>query len=250
VKVELEVPAAVLIGTAPFLRALEAAEYAWAHNKMTLVHGWPGTGKTTAARAIVAQHPERACLITLDYAPNPTAVVNEALTALTGVAHHESGSRGRTKLLELLADDPKLLIFDELHLVESTRNIELIRALHQRLGLPIVLAGDHRVGSRLVGSPQIMRRIHRPCWMAPLETADIVAILPRFHNIYGDASAELISEIDARYGHGNLGNWSKFTVRAVDECARRGLATIDLALSKKIISEESTFAVHGHARSR
>ncbi len=248
--VELEVPSAAVILTRPFQDAFAAAEYARRYRKMTLIHGWPGTGKTTVARAIVAKYPEQTCLITLDSAPNPTAVVNETLTALTGVPHHERLTHGRAMLLDMLSEDPKLLIFDELHLVESTRNIELIRALHQRLRLPTVLAGDHRVSNRLGGSPQIMRRIHRASWMAPLDTADLLTILPRFHKIYKDADPELITEVDSRYGHGNLGNWSKFTVRAIDECARQGLTTIDRAVSSKIRHEESNFAVSGHARPR
>jgi hypothetical protein len=86
--------------------------------------------------------------------------------------------------------------------------------------------------------------------MGPLDTTVMQEILPRFHAIYGSASPELIASVDARYGHGNLGNWSKFTVRALDECARRGLATIDLAVSDKIIREETEFSVAGHARPR
>ncbi len=248
--VELEVPAAAVIRTRAFQSAFEAVEYARRYDKMTLIHGWPGTGKTTVARAIVARYPGETCLITLDSAPNPTAVVNEALTALTGVAHHERLSPGRTLLLDLLAEHPKLLIFDELHLVESTRNIELIRALHQRARIPIVLAGDHRVGDRLGESPQIMRRIHRACWMAPLETAHLLCVLPQFHAIFKAASPQLLADVDSRYGHGNLGNWSKFTVRAIDECARHGLTTVDGAISEKIIQEESRFSATAHARPR
>jgi hypothetical protein len=41
------------------------------------------------------------------------------------------------------------------------------------------------------------------------------------HPIYRGVSKKLLRDVDSRCGGGNLGNWAKFSVEAVDLCEER-----------------------------
>lgn len=237
IAIDLEVPGAVVINT----RFLEQAQARWEfivrNNRIGLFYGLSGCGKTTAAQAAQACYPG-ACSISLQE-PTPKSIANDTLSELTGVQHWEQRARASVLLIERILDaPPPLLVYDELHLSRSVQNIEFIRGLHMRVRIPILLVGDQSVIARLRKSAQIMRRIYRPCWFGALTRADILDLIPQWHPIYANADPSVIDFIDDKHADGNLGNWSKLTLGAIEECQREGVDTITQRIAEKVISLE------------
>ncbi len=206
--------------------------------------GPSGCGKSTAAQVAKLRYPGT-CAMSLEAEPTPKSIANDVLAELTGVLHWETRTKARLLLVEMLTEDPRpLLIFDELHLSRSLQNIEFIRGIHMRLKIPVLLVGDHGVYKRL--SPQIRRRIYRPAWFTNLPSPDIQALIPNWHPIYKDADPAVIEYINAKHADGNLGNWSKITVGAIEECQQESLDTITLPIAKKVIQLEPFRASGAH----
>jgi hypothetical protein len=193
------------------------------HRALSVVTGPAGTGKTTAMNYAARQH--GGIKLELVGTPSPYVIVNGFLRVLTGVPHDETAQAGAELLIELLcerSDDERFLYVDEVQLNESLRNVEFVRRIAERSRTPTVLVGGEQMKARIAKSPQIVRRVFRPTFFEGLPIDQILDVIPKMHPIYHGVSKKLLPYVDSRCGDGNLGNWAKFSVEAVDLSEERG----------------------------
>ena len=82
-------------------------------------------------------------------------------------------------------------------------------------------------------------RVWRRVEFAPLSTAQVVEIMPRFHEIYAEADGEVLAFVDDYFGHGNFRNWAGFTASAAGVCETHGITTLTEEVARAV------FALHG-----
>lgn len=232
-----------MLNTRYFAQAQDNVDAIVHHRRLSLFYGIPGAGKSVAAQAACDRYEGYGCYLEIDASPNPKSIANDMLQAITGVPHQETRFKARQQLVEHLADEPRFLILDEIHLSRSVENIDFVRVLHMRVGVPILLVGDHRVRERLGRSPQIVRRIRRPTFFQALSSDDVLTTIPHFHPIYAEADPDLIARLDQRFCEGNLGNWSKLTEDAADACAQQGEKTITGQIAAQALSLQGDWRI-------
>jgi len=87
-------------------------------------------------------------------------------------------------------------------------------------------------------------RIFRRVICTPLSPAQVCALLPRFHPIYGGVSADVLLFVDDHFAHGNLRDWAAFTATAAGLCRAAGTGRVDEQIAR------NAFALHGGVRAR
>lgn len=171
-------------------------------------------------------------------------IVNGFLEELTGVEHDEKTHRGAKLLIELLRErnnEELFLYVDEVQLNESVRNVETVRVISERSRTPAILVGSDEMRARIEQSAQIVRRVYRPTFFGPLPSKHVVEAIPGLHPIYEGVATKLLRYVDSRAGGGNLGNWAKFSVDAVDLCDERGERRLTREIAEEVIRRMGGF---------
>ena len=222
---------------------------------MGAVHGQAGLGKTFAVEAALARRTSQvtACWVSFPSRPTMRLVAATLLGELS--AEPAAGRRDRfalsAELLEQLADHrghdgrERLVVVDEAQQL-NRECIEFLRWLHDHrlTRFALLLVGGDGTWQVLSREPMLRSRIYRRVICTPLSPAQVCALLPRFHPIYGGVSADVLLFVDDHFAHGNLRDWAAFTATAAGLCRAAGTGRVDEQIAR------NAFAPHGGVRAR
>lgn len=113
-----------------------------------LLYAQAGTGKTTTIRHYAQQYPD-VILIEVDVTDTPSVLLKNIAKK---IGTSTSGSLNDIKegILEKLTDSGRMIIVDEAEQL-STKSLEILRRLHDKAGIGLVLVGMPRLLSNLLG---------------------------------------------------------------------------------------------------
>lgn len=196
---------------------------------MAAVYGEAGLGKTFAVERAV----RKVTLLPhvwLEFPsdPSPRYVATKLLQALTGVRQDDTLYRQTDELIELLAEEPRVVVFDEAQHLRY-RAVEYIRHLwdERQTQVTMIFVGGNGCWDVLSKHPMLEARIWRPVQLQPLTPEQVLKLMPKYHAIYNDCDETLIETVDDRFAHGNFRKWAAFTATAADICAERKLSKVD-----------------------
>lgn len=145
------------IATPTAKRTLESCGFAHAMNDMQLVIGDAGLGKTMALKEYAARHSN---VVMLEVDPTFSAkVLLTELCNLLGVTTGRNNNAMMTAVIEKLKGSDRLLIVDEAELL-TLNSLEILRRIHDKAGIGIVLAGMPRLRANLRGARGQYKQIY------------------------------------------------------------------------------------------
>lgn len=213
---------------------------------MGVIHGDAGLGKTYSVRSAL----ERLRGVDVSWFDFPgrtttKAVVQALLREITGIDHEGTRPRLELLLLDQLSGRPRVLVVDEAQRLYD-EIIEYLRHLYDRPNtrFALVLVGGNDCWSRVSSYPMVWSRVYRCIGFQPLSSDEVLRHVPRFHPVYGEVPPALIADIDAAFGHGNLRNWTKFTIDALALMRENDRD----ALSEDVV--QAIFALHASGAGR
>src|SRR6266581_9692500 len=145
--------------------------------------------------------------------PTMRQVTTTLLELITRVPSAERNRFYATALLiDELARRPRVVVIDEAQRL-NRECIECLRHLHDHPATTFALLlvrgdGCWEVLSR---EPMLRSRIYRRVTFRPLESREVLDVLPRYHRLYQHVDGELLLFIDDNFAHGNFRNWASFT---------------------------------------
>ncbi len=128
-------------------------------------------------------------------------------------------------------EDPRLvcIVVDECQKMRSTACPEVMRSLveHDSTSFSLMFVGGDGARAVLEGEPMLWSRMYRPVGFYPLDTDEVVEMLPVYcPSLYEGVKPELLEWIDIEHCQGRFRDWSSFTHRAqkvLKESRRRKL---------------------------
>lgn len=143
----------------PFVRttqandALSVIQFCHVHRQIGVIHAPAGLGKTASLKHYAREN-SWVRIITCVAGMSRRDVLNELADALKLVVRGSGGTILHA-VMEELDGSETILIFDEAqHL--SLKHYEMIRALHDRVGTPIVFVGTNDIIDRMTGRKNIV----------------------------------------------------------------------------------------------
>jgi Rad3-related DNA helicase len=210
---------------------------------MGVVHGTAGLGKTFAVEEAVVDWPDiQPYWLSFPSRPTMRLVAVTLLSLLTGGPSEERDRFRATAVLlaELARRQNILVVVDEAQRLNQ-ECIEYLRHLHDHptTRFTLLLVGGNGCWEVLSREPMLRSRIFRRVTFRPLQSREVVEVLPRYHRLYRDVTEELLLFIDDNFAHGNFRNWASFTRSASDLLGRRRRCHLDEAVARNI------FALYG-----
>jgi MoxR-like ATPase len=208
-RVELDHP---LVKTPSFQNAQTGMNSILKRNRIGLIDGPPGTGKTTFAQWAAERCGRPSAVATLPENPNPLDILRVAIIAVTG--HNPTGqnkSDMEAELIRSIAEWQGLLILDEVQNV-GLHGLTEARFIHDmtRPRFPLLLVG-WGASATVRGNRPLNERIRQRRFFRPLQGTDLFetvrAIDERFNNVPDD----LIRYADDKFGNGLLRRWVDIT---------------------------------------
>lgn len=192
---------------------------------MGVVHGQAGAGKTFAVEDAVAATGEHAVFLAFASRPTMRAIAEELCARLFDFEPGRAEQKNLARLLRARLDaEPVLTVVDEAQRL-NRECFEFLRYLHdpaeRGLGAParrspMLLVGGDQAWGVLAADPMLRSRVYRRVHVRRMRPEQVLAWIPRFHPLYADAPAELVSFVDHHCGHGLFRNWASFTRTALD----------------------------------
>lgn len=117
--------------------------------EIVVIYGEAGIGKTSALKAYAASNSD---VVLIESDPGYTAkVILEEVSKALGLGHHGSIHTLSERIIERLKDSGRLLLIDEAELL-PLRALEVLRRIHDKTGIGLVLSGMPRLIVNLRGS--------------------------------------------------------------------------------------------------
>lgn len=159
------------IATPTAKRILETCALAHAMNDIDLVIGEAGLGKTMALKHY-AESNENVIMIEVDPTFSARVLLAELCNVL-GVTTARNNHAMMTAIVEKLKGSDRLLIVDEAELL-TYKPLEMLRRIHDKAGIGIILAGMPRLRANLRGNRGQYRQLYSRVGLA----LDIKSSLP------------------------------------------------------------------------
>ncbi|WNF01372.1 ATP-binding protein [Streptomyces luomodiensis] len=211
---------------------------------MICVHGHVGLGKTFAINAACRKLAPGATRW-LQFAQSPNvAQIRAALWGaleLPGPAPVNTACTCDEQIGHALAGDFHLLLLDEVQHLGPTA-LEYIRSLwdandRTAKSLSIVFVGSGNIRQKVLHRPALYSRIHRWQQFSPLTTAEILTVIPTYHQLWKGAEEDLLFWIDDCAGHGCFRSWANLTVIIQDALDDDPNLTLSKDLVRRALSQ-------------
>jgi AAA domain len=239
----LNIPEARVLVTRNFLLAREAVLDAVTHRAIVAIHGLAGLGKSFAIAEALAGVTVPVKKVVVLSRPTERFVVAALWEVLTGLETRASRPQIALRLLPILAEEPRLLIFEEAQNLTKT-SFDDLRLLHDddRTQFGLIFDGGNGAWEVINREPMLKSRLARAVRFAPLSQEDILKLIPTYHPIYEGVSPELLTAIDNEVTRGHMRSWAVFTHNALQLCERAGKARIDDAVVRHTILQLADLA--------
>lgn len=139
---------AVFVATPTAQKMLDMLRLTHLTRENGLLYAQAGTGKTTTIKHYAQQYPDT-ILIEADVTDSPSVVL-KAIAKKIGASTAGSLNDIKEGILEKLTDSGRMIIVDEAEQL-STKSLEILRRLHDKAGIGLVLVGMPRLLSNLMG---------------------------------------------------------------------------------------------------
>lgn len=207
------------------------------HHAMGAVVGPTALGKTFSISYALETFDGPVVRMTFDSSPTPKQVADRLMLELTGRRGGATKFEISQRLLELLAERPRLVVVGEAQNLKRAC-FETLRYFHDDPNTTFALLFDGGDGcwEVLNKEPMLRSRIYRRVAFAPLTTKDVAEMLPHYHPIYSGADPDLLVAIDKAVARGRLREWAKFTHTASRICASMHAERIDRELAEMTVT--------------
>ncbi len=224
----LHIADARVLKTRHLLHTREAVMDAVTFEGMVAIHGPAGLGKSFAIAEAIAALSVPVVKVVVQSRPTERFVVAKLLEELTGSEAKGSRYRIQHQLLSLLAEEPRLVVFEEAQNLNKV-SFEDLRHLHddERTRFGLVFDGGNGAWEVIEREPMLKSRLSRGVRFSPLSQEDVLELIPTYHPIYTGASPALITRIDDEVTRGHMRSWAVFTHNALQLCRRTNTTRID-----------------------
>lgn len=208
-RLELDHP---LVKTPSFLNARSGMNSILKRNRIGLIDGPPGTGKTTFAQWAAERCGRPSAVATMPENPAPNDLLRIGIVAVTG--HNPFGhnkTEMEAELVAALAEWKGLLILDEIQNV-GLRGLTEARYIHDltRPQFPLLLVGWGASKTVRENRP-LNERIRQKRFFRPLHGEDLFTAVRAIDERFVDVPNDLIRYADDRYAKGLLRRWVNIT---------------------------------------
>ena len=204
-RLELDHP---LVKTPSFRNAQSAMNTILKRNRIGLIDGPPGTGKTTFAQWAAERCGRPSAVAAMPENPAPNDFLRVSIVAVTG--HNPTGhnkTEMEAELVAALAEWQGLLILDEIQNV-GLRGLTEARYIHDttRPRFPLLLVGWGASKTVRENKP-LSERIRQKRHFKPLTGTDLFETVRAIDERLSGVPDDVIRYADDRYAKGNLRRW-------------------------------------------
>lgn len=201
---------------------------------MGLVYGEPGLGKTQAIKWWAFKND--AILIRCNQMMSARWLLKEILDYMSEIKPY-SISDSFDEVIRNLILTPRVLIVDEIDYLTMDKNksIEILRDIHDKTNVPVVLVGMTNAHSRLKKFSHLYDRLSEIVKFERFSKADIKTIVKEFSEIE-------LTDCAIKYIYSNLNRFRQIVkvINKVETIAKaNGLSSIDEILIKEAIQNET-----------
>ena len=155
-------------------------------DRMMLVFGDPGLGKTESALWWTNRHGQGAVYIRTKKLMNGRWLLGEIIAELGESPAYRTEDRFR-QCQDILMDTDRVVILDEVdYLTKDARVIETVRDLHDICGNPWIFIGMDQADKKLKRYRHLWRRFSQVVKFSALDRADVAAVLAQICEIPAD----------------------------------------------------------------
>jgi hypothetical protein len=200
----------------------------WLGLEMATLVARAGSGKTTALKRLAAMNP---LVVLVSFAGWLTggALLREICFGVAGA--RPRATQACFELLErTLADQRRVIVVDESDRM-SLRHLNLLRDLHDRLCVPIVLAGEEPLRGKLAQERRLISRISHELVFQPVGPADLILFYQR--NLELEISPKIAGDL-ARHSQGDFRSVVKDGLRIERLMKANGLSEVTEDLVREI----------------
>lgn len=226
---------AAVVATEDLLDARDLIGEICTATAMGAIYGPAGTGKSFAVDEAVADLAETGFVRT-DFRARPTMrYIRQELGRLIGVGTtgRIGGFEADRALKRALSQEFRLVIIDEAQWL-NRECFEYLRHLHDDpyTRFALLFVGGDGCYEVLRRGPMLDSRLYAHQRFRPLSPADVLTIIPTYHQIYTDADPAVLRLVDDTCGHGNFRSWARFTCHATRLCQRTGRIVCDEEIAR------------------
>jgi hypothetical protein len=207
----LDVEGAMLVPTTASRTTLAHLRTVIKARGIMCVHGRVGLGKTVAVDATLR---DLASGHTVKTTSPKLARIRETLyrqMRLPGDVPRRV-AQCEDALLHALSERPWVVVCDEAQKLNTT-GFEFFRELWDEPAtqLTLVFVGSDNCHAKILARPALASRVTTWQPFSPLTPTEVAAIIPQYHSLWADVSAEDIQWLNDFACHGNFRQWAKVT---------------------------------------
>lgn len=175
------------------------------------VHGRVGLGKTVAINTTLRDLAPRSTVKTTS---PKLARIRETLYRQMGLPGDPPGKPATVDkaLRHALSERPWVVVCDEAQMLDS-KTFDFFRELwdDRATQMTLVFVGAENCHAKIRARPALASRVLIWQQFSPLRPQEVATVIPRYHPLWAEVSAEDIQWINDLACHGNFRNWAKIT---------------------------------------
>ena len=225
-----------VVQTAELLLSRRAIRDLLSARALGVMHGPAGSGKTFAAELVVAEFKVERAWVQFPSRPTMLHVARRLYRELTGTDPGRANRFERPGELIALLAGREWLVVDEAQWL-NRECIEYLRHLHDhpRTRFSLLLVGGDGCWRVLSREPMLRSRMYRRVRFAPMRPQTVLKVIPGYHPIYQNATADLITMVDDRYAHGCFREWAGFTHSALALCHEQNAGVLTEPVARAVL---------------